>query len=127
MFFAAKEASVIKSVLIIALIFVFLELKVLLDPSFELALEGLIPLGKNLAAFEKVEFVRVLFHFFMQASVGLARVFIDAEKKFEKDDKVNFLKTMKEQSKTINTMILNWDSRDYLKEKEEKPPKKNRC
>mmetsp|Transcript_18971 Transcript_18971/g.21259 ORF Transcript_18971/g.21259 Transcript_18971/m.21259 type:complete len:106 (+) Transcript_18971:554-871(+) len=85
-----------------------------------LFIEGVVPQTKKLASFEKVEFLRVLFHFCIHTSVGFARVLIDAEKKFQRDDKFSFLKIMLEQSRKVNSIIVNWDSQNFFRSEAER-------
>ena len=120
MFFASKETAVLKSVFIISLIFIYLEINLLFSEPLELFIEANFSPAKKLATFEKIAYVRIIFHFFIHTSVGFARVLIDAEKKFIRDDKTTFLKTMLEQSKSISNIIIGWDNQNFFKIEAEK-------
>eukprot|EP00344_Euplotes_crassus_P006276 CAMPEP_0197013526 /NCGR_PEP_ID=MMETSP1380-20130617/66646_1 /TAXON_ID=5936 /ORGANISM="Euplotes crassus, Strain CT5" /LENGTH=243 /DNA_ID=CAMNT_0042437845 /DNA_START=138 /DNA_END=869 /DNA_ORIENTATION=- len=126
-FFAAKERAVIKSVFIICVLFIYLEFQILFNDSWEEAIEGALPKSRRLARFEKLEFLKILFNLLIHMSVGFSRVFIDAEKKFIKDDKAQFMKLMTDSSKSISNILAGWSNDNYFKkeEKQAKPKMSN--
>lgn len=114
----------IKSVFIISLIFLYVEFQILFTDSWEAVIEGNLPQSQILARYEKLDFIRIIFHLCVHTAVGFARVFFDAEKKFIKDDKAAFFKTMIGQSKAINEVVSGWDTTNFFKKEKEEAEKK---
>lgn len=121
--FAAKQFNVLKSVLVIGMAFCYLELQILLNKDFELFIESWMPICASFAAFEKIVFLRSIFHFCIHIANGCTRVLVDAEEKFNRDDKIKFFQIMAEETRKVSEIVVNWDSTNYLKNELEQQKK----
>jgi hypothetical protein len=113
--FAAKQFNVLKSVLVISMVFWYLEFQITFNRDFEHFIESWIPITAGFAAFEKIVFVRSIFQLSIQIANGITRVLVDAEVQFIRDDKAKFFKIMLMETKKVSEIVVEWDDASYLK------------
>lgn len=111
---ASNQNSVTKTVSLLCLAFLYLEIQLKQKVEWQAVLDDNIPMAVGLATFEKVEIIHAIFQFCTSCTVSFARVLVDADIRFRQDDKVKYFKDINENIISASRKIIAWEPTDKL-------------
>ena len=114
MFSENSNGFIIKAWAFICLAFFYIEANLISNSSIETMFEEWFPFLVKFTLFQKFELVRAFFHFFLQFTVGLARVLFEADKENTKEDLTKVQKEIEDSKNTCFQKISNWSLANNL-------------
>ena len=94
--------------------FFYIEANLISNSSIETKFEEWFPFLVKFTLFQKFELVRAFFHFFLQFTVGLARVLFEADKENTKEDLTKVQKEIEDSKNSCFQKISNWSLANNL-------------
>ena len=114
MFSENSNGFIIKAWAFICLTFFYIEANLISNSSIETKFEEWFPFLLKFTLFQKFELIRAFFHFFLQFTVGFAKVLFEADKENTKEDLAKVQKEIEDSKNTCFQKISNWSLANNL-------------